>query len=108
MTRRREFSDRAVLKVYFEATDLRRLTEMARAESRLVSEYVRVLVLEHLNEGGNGKAVRQDKPVHLAGRSTVAPERPVERAGLGTCPHKKQRGELCYKCDPKFGLPSVI
>lgn len=25
----------------------------------------------------------------------------------GACPHHKRRGELCYKCDPKFGKPEV-
>lgn len=25
----------------------------------------------------------------------------------GKCPHKKMRGELCYKCDKKFGMPKL-
>lgn len=26
---------------------------------------------------------------------------------LPKCPHHKLRGELCYKCDDKFGMPKV-
>ena len=23
------------------------------------------------------------------------------------CPHKKSHGDVCYKCDPKFGYPNL-
>lgn len=25
----------------------------------------------------------------------------------GYCPHRKQKGEVCYKCDPKLGFPAI-
>lgn len=34
-------------------------------------------------------------------RQTIREEHP------GKCPHKKMRGELCYKCDKRFGLPTI-
>lgn len=43
---------------------------------------------------------------------TVAEAAPIARQTIreehpGICPHHKQRGELCYKCDKKFGLPKI-
>jgi hypothetical protein len=29
------------------------------------------------------------------------------KAVAGKCPHHKERMELCYKCDPKFGNPVI-
>jgi hypothetical protein len=39
----------------------------------------------------------------LPNTSVGAPE-PVK---AGQCPHHKLKGELCYKCDPKFGNPVI-
>ena len=30
-----------------------------------------------------------------------------EHRESGDCPHRKRKGELCYKCDPKFGYPAI-
>jgi len=49
VTRRREFNDQAQLKVYLEAADKVRLTERAKENGRLVTEYVRELILADLD-----------------------------------------------------------
>lgn len=33
--------------------------------------------------------------------------KPLRDEKPGKCPHHKMRGELCYKCDKKFGLPVI-
>jgi len=52
------FTERAMLKVYVERADLMKLTERARVDGRDVSEYVRGLLLEHLNGTGDGENLR--------------------------------------------------
>ena len=38
----------------------------------------------------------------------VTAEQPVVGKSVGKCPHRKQKGELCYKCDPKWGFPCLM
>lgn len=42
----------------------------------------------------------------VAGR-TDSPERTAATLPSETCEHHKKRGEVCYKCDPKFGYPAI-
>lgn len=42
--------------------------------------------------------------------ATKVPEVRQEVSGAPkgeVCPHKKAKGSLCYKCDPKFGNPVI-
>ena len=56
----------------------------------------------------NGSKAHKDVPRVAgngsAGRGTVSAE-PIR--GSGQCAHHKERGSLCYKCDPKFGTPVI-
>jgi hypothetical protein len=59
---------------------------------------------------GEDKAVRRDEPVHLARGRSVAADLPSESSEAftsGACPHHKRKGELCYKCDTKWGNPVI-
>lgn len=50
--------------------------------------------------------VRETTKRHI--QQQVLAERGVPEPGYwDKCPHHKMRGELCYKCDPKFGMPQV-
>jgi len=70
------FTERAMLKVYVERADLLKLTERARVDGRDVSEYVRGLLLEHLNGNGDGENLRRVEPVRVVRRGTPALDRP--------------------------------
>ena len=116
------FTDRARLVLYVEHGDLARMTERARREGKLLAEWAREALLEGLAdksvlERGNISGVAQSGRAPKPARESVV-EQPVatghngEAAGSNPapatkCPHHKQRGELCYKCDPKFGLPKI-
>jgi hypothetical protein len=74
---------------------------------------------DHSSEG-----VREGKTVRVGKRGFDAVERVVageENTSVeakrgpsvgvvfprGKCPHHKERGEVCYKCDHQFGMPSI-
>lgn len=46
------------------------------------------------------KDVKQERGVQVVEESFL-PSKP------GKCPHGKMKGELCYKCDSRFGLPAI-
>ena len=68
------------------------------------------------DKNGENSGMRRDEGVSLEKRST---RRNVGRVGAienvvhetlrngVKCAHGKQRGELCYKCDGKFGMPNL-
>src|SRR6266850_3091816 len=60
--KRTKFEERGKLVVYLEEKDLQRLTKHAREHGRVVGEYVRNLILEHLEPGlASSRSVRQSK-----------------------------------------------
>ena len=69
---RRQFEQRARLVVYLETKDLARLTAVARENAKTVIEYARDLILEHLSENADDKAVRGNRAVRVGGRRTAA------------------------------------
>jgi hypothetical protein len=77
------FTDRAMLKVYVERTDLRKLAERATANRRDVSEYVRDLLLEHLHADGDSENLRRVPALRVAERRASESERTSGGAGLG-------------------------
>lgn len=57
---------------------------------------------------------RKEKVVPMAAkvdRQSLADKLPNTSVGFpvkeGYCPHRKQKGEVCYKCDHKFGMPQI-
>jgi hypothetical protein len=32
---------------------------------------------------------------------------PAQKPIVKACPHHKQKGELCYRCDPRWGFPVI-
>src|SRR6266404_2473582 len=60
--KRTRFEERGKLVVYLEEKDLQRLTKHARENGRVVGEYVRNLILEHLEPGlASARSIRQSK-----------------------------------------------
>lgn len=56
------------------------------------------------------ETVRKDGTVRVVRGSASAPKRPDKPPAASwaeACPHHKRRGDLCYKCDSKFGLPAI-
>jgi len=58
------------------------------------------------------RTANADVPGSNPGRVDSAREprfgkRAAEASVSHQCIHKKERGELCYKCDPKFGNPEI-
>jgi hypothetical protein len=76
------FAERALLKVYLERADLDRLTAAASENQRLASEYVRDLVLEHLNGSGDDQPVRRAHPDGLGARRSAEPRRPSQSVSV--------------------------
>ena len=105
---KRLFIERSRLVVYLESSDLQRLTEQARSEGKALVEWARETLLGELE---NNSDVPRPRRVRVAERGIGAPERPETlvsvASGHGKCEHRKAKGELCYKCDPKFGLPAI-
>lgn len=131
---KRMFKERARIVVYVEAKDLEILTARARTEHKTVVEYVRGLITEDL-AGPHLASITKDsleslrdnlpmekrmrkpsrrQPVtapdvarkDIAVVQETASARTPEQAS-GMCPHHKKLGEVCYKCDPKFGYPVI-
>jgi hypothetical protein len=57
---------------------------------------------------------RKEKVVPMAAkvdRQSLADALPNTTMGMpqkeGKCPHHKMKGEVCYKCDHKFGMPLI-
>ena len=57
------------------------------------------------------KEPKQEKLPAKINRQSLANSVPNTTIGMpgsdGKCPHKKMKGELCYKCDAKFGMPKI-
>lgn len=108
---RKIFEERVRLVVYLESTDLQKLTQAARADGKTVVEYARDLLLENLGEERNRvlRPRNHRTPKARTGSAVEVHERTEDQPVLkpGKCAHAKERGHLCYKCDPKFGLPSL-
>lgn len=124
------FTERARLVIYVENADLERLTARARSEGKTLVEWGRETLLGAL-ETGRVEDVPKRRAVRVARERTAAvagpfdaggklgegstvchgevsgAEKPLSGPDAGYCPHRKQRGEVCYKCDPKMGYPSV-
>ena len=71
-----------------------------------LSAWIRSMVLE---DNGKRKATVQAMAAHAPTRPVKAGKRETTQpAGeVGKCPHRKMTGEVCYKCDPKFGYPEI-
>ena len=54
------------------------------------------------NGDDSDSALREEPRIRVGMRGAAS----VERLA-GKCPHHHERGELCYKCDPKFGVPNL-
>ena len=115
----RKFQERVRLTVYLEKSERMVLAELAGGAGRL-SEWSRERLLEQLADNSD---MRPERAVHMARRRTVPGSNPGRAGGAREpdfgksaaeasvssqrCEHHKQRGELCYKCDTKFGLPKI-
>lgn len=86
------------------------MTAAAREVGDTLVEWAREALRDELAcSGANG--VRKSEAVPTARRSVGAAGGRAEsapRVEVGYCTHRKQRGELCYKCDYKFGKPEVV
>lgn len=92
----------------FDNTDVDTWRKMAKEGGFTLSEWIRrrcnrVEVarpgVTAENENRVHEAVRKARGVGVAERGTSAP--------VGACEHRKREGELCYKCDAKFGRPTI-
>ena len=93
---RRKYQDRKHITVYLDASEYEAIEKAAGGPGRM-SEWVRERCnedLECLPARNVGTKAGKQADVPVRGSSEV-------------CPHRKRRGELCYKCDPKFGLPNI-
>jgi hypothetical protein len=115
MTRKRQFTERKLLKVYLDDTDFQRITASAKEAGISISEWVRgrcdqkVPTLEPSKSRPDRNNARK-RPPGIEPPNDGPDTRPRGQSGptpTEICPHHKQRGELCYKCDPKFGRPQV-
>lgn len=92
---------------YLETDDFDLLKD--RAGLVPVSAWARAVLLERLH--GKAEVVQ---PRSVADIETRLPaggavlERAASKPILTKCPHRKQKGELCYKCDQKWGFPCLI
>jgi hypothetical protein len=90
------FTDRALLKVYIERSDLEKLTARSVESKQVVSEYVRDLILEHLSENGDSQDLRRPSPVRLVESGTRPFARVAGSAGKTADPCKHGAlPELC-------------
>lgn len=102
----KQFDAPVRLQVYLEREDLQRITERARSEGKLLSEWAREKLLAGVED--NPGVRREAGAVRVAKRRIGSgPVAQGSAVATGSCPHHKRRGELCYKCDPKFGLPAI-
>lgn len=126
---KRQFTVRARLVCYMELEDLNRLTALAREEGKTLVEWARVTLLSALDSSsaadsgatvpvkGAGKAARSRRRTAEPGAAheIVAPGGSVSQMGEvrmapaaeGRCAHGKRAGEVCYKCDERFGFPGL-
>lgn len=54
-------------------------------------------------DSDSGAKVSSAGNLHSTEHSPAEPRVSAEAA----CPHRKRAGEVCYKCDPKFGYPVI-
>lgn len=115
----RKFQERVRLTVYLEKSERTSLAVLAGGAGRL-SEWSRERLVEQLADntdlpqsGDLPVARRRTVPGSNPGRVGGAREPDFGKSAAGApvssqkCEHHKQRGELCYKCDAKFGLPKI-
>lgn len=96
----RQFVDRKRVVVYLDAAELAEWQRKAGKGG--LSAWIR----GRCNEGASS-AERQDSGWKGDSLPDLArrPSRSSDSAGI--CPHHKQRGELCYRCDYRFGNPVI-
>lgn len=94
------------LTIRIDATDLERWKQAATAEGLNLSEWMR---RRCASNGVGVTELAEPKRQKLSKLASSLPNTSVGAPELkpGQCPHHKLRGELCYKCDPKFGNPAV-
>jgi len=68
----------------------------AKASGQSLAAWIR----ERCGKEEKMKDVKQERGVQVVEESFL-PSKP------GKCPHGKMKGELCYKCDSRFGLPAI-
>ena len=67
-----------------------------------LSAYFRNLALGDRSVLEHGSITEQKEAHNVQPKSARAEEKTS-----ADCPHHKRKGELCYKCDPKFGYPAI-
>lgn len=122
---RKLFTERARIVIYLEKSDELRMTAKAKENGELLAEWARNVLRNELTMESiplpDPPATKPKRTPHSPRSSgdVRPPQSPtaIERddthfygvvAPEAICQHRKYRGELCYKCDPKFGLPSLI
>ena len=105
---KKQFEVRARLVIYLEQADLNALTALAREDGRTLVEWARGLLIERLAPAVPLYDVR---PAKIEPQLRVRPGARLSTEPLAEiaecCPHRKRKGELCYKCDPKMGYPTL-
>ena len=89
----------------FEDTDVNTWSIQASIQRLTLSEWIR----RQCNEHSNGSEIHKDVP-RMAGNGAGAGSAGAAEPVFGNasvCAHHKGRGQLCYKCDPKFGNPVI-
>jgi hypothetical protein len=90
--KRAKFEERGKLVVYLEEKDLQRLTKCAREHGRVVGEYVRNLILGHLELS---RSVQQSK-------DTVQVEATAPEPAKGKIPEGIPRGNVHSLAEPAY------
>lgn len=126
-----QFKKRKLLKIYIEQSQFDQLKAAASLKCLSIGEFIRRqlvglhesrfnAVLDSADRTGSGKAAarrqRNASERRDDGLPGAAAEHSMEvlqavrvqrRDAESACSHHKRKGDLCYKCDPKFGLPSL-
>jgi hypothetical protein len=104
------FTERVRLVVYLEQSELTEIQGSAKRYGQTIQEWARGVLRSsvqrvELPTKRVGVAVRRDsaraRQAHV--EQPVSDAMPISQK----CPHHKERGSLCYKCDPKFGVPQL-
>ena len=66
------------------------------------------IVMQTVETSIGPREIISEKPARID-RQSLADALPNTTLGVkeGMCPHHKMKGEVCYKCDHKFGMPAL-
>jgi hypothetical protein len=62
---------------------------------------------EHRNPDKDVPGAKDVLPAERSAGEVGGRKEPDPGSWIATCEHHKKRGEMCYKCDPKWGYPKT-